>query len=48
MRFRNRAVHLYTEVDEQEVYDIIQNQLGDFRKYIAQITGYLLDSRDQM
>ncbi len=48
VRFRNRAVHLYTEVDEQEVYDIIQNHLGDFRKYIAQITGHLLDTRDQM
>ncbi len=47
VRFRNRAVHLYAEVDELEVYDIIQNNLGDFRKYIAQIARYLLESPDQ-
>lgn len=35
--FRNRAVHLYDEVDAEEVYDIIENDLGDFEVFIAAV-----------
>jgi uncharacterized protein YutE (UPF0331/DUF86 family) len=37
--FRNRVVHLYWEVDDAMVYQIVQENLGDFETYI----GYVLD-----
>ena len=36
-RFRNRLVHLYWDVDIDEVWKIIQTRLDDFEKYISQI-----------
>lgn len=30
VRFRNRAVHLYAEIDAQEVWAILDQNLGDF------------------
>jgi uncharacterized protein YutE (UPF0331/DUF86 family) len=35
--FRNRAVHLYDEIDAEEVYAMIENDLGDFEVFIASI-----------
>ncbi len=40
-RFRNRIVHLYAEVAEDVVYDILQNHLGDFEAYLHAIGRYL-------
>lgn len=37
-KFRNRIVHIYWEIDEQFVYDILQNYLGDFERYIESIS----------
>lgn len=37
IRFRNRAVHMYDEIDEQEIYRIISEHLGDFQDYIDSI-----------
>ncbi len=37
--FRNRLVHLYWEVDERIVYQVLQENLGDFERYI----GYIVD-----
>ena len=39
--FRNILVHRYTEVDLRRVYDILQNRLDDFVKYIEYIESYL-------
>jgi len=36
-RFRNRLVHLYWEVDAEELFRILQSRLGDFEAYIAAI-----------
>jgi len=33
-RFRNRVVHLYHEVDDKDVYKILQTGLSDFRVFI--------------
>lgn len=42
-RFRNRVVHLYHEVDDKEVFKILQNDLDDFRAFIGAIVSrYLL------
>jgi uncharacterized protein YutE (UPF0331/DUF86 family) len=37
--YRNRVVHLYWEVDDATVYQIVREHLGDFQTYI----GYVLD-----
>ncbi len=41
VRFRNRVVHLYDTVDEDEVYNIIKNNLGDFERFISIIVDKL-------
>lgn len=42
-RFRNRAVHLYQEIDNNELYGILQDGLEDFRDFIKAIVDkYLL------
>ena len=40
-KFRNRIVHVYWEVDEDLVYDIIQNYLNDFELFIQAILKVL-------
>ncbi len=40
-KFRNRIVHIYWEVDEDLVYDIIQNYLNDFELFIQSILKVL-------
>jgi len=40
-RFRNRVVHLYDQVDNKEIYRIIQQNLSDFKKFIKDITNFL-------
>lgn len=34
----DRAVHLYEEIDSEEIWQILQNHLGDFDTFIAAIT----------
>ena len=36
--FRNRVVHGYQEVTAERIYEIARNELGDFEKYIRQIS----------
>ena len=40
-KFRNRIVHVYWEIDEDLVYDIIQNYLNDFELFIQSILKVL-------
>lgn len=40
-RFRNRIVHLYREMDLNEVHRIVSERLGDFSHYLAAIERYL-------
>lgn len=42
--FRNRVVHGYQEVAADRVYEIARNELGDFEKYIRQISTLLKSS----
>lgn len=39
--YRNRMVHLYDEVTEQELYTIIKSDLGDLRLFVKNIRDYL-------
>ena len=41
VRFRNRLVHLYWEVDDEIVYQILQNNLADFDRF-ARYIGALI------
>jgi uncharacterized protein YutE (UPF0331/DUF86 family) len=41
-RFRNRLVHLYWDIDIEQLYGIIQTRLGDFEKYIEEINRHIL------
>ena len=35
IRFRNVLVHLYADVDDERVYVILRDHLGDFRLFVA-------------
>jgi len=37
--FRNRAVHLYDEIDADEVYEILTERLGDFDDFVSAIAA---------
>lgn len=42
VKFRNRIVHLYQEVDDAQIYRILQEDLGDIRAFVeAIIVRYL-------
>ena len=43
-RFRNRVVHMYDSVNETEIYDILNNNLGDFRLFIKEIMELIAES----
>ncbi|MFC2167322.1 DUF86 domain-containing protein, partial [Acidobacteriota bacterium] len=40
-KFRNRIVHVYWEVDEDLIYDIIQSYLNDFELFTQSILKVL-------
>jgi len=42
VKFRNRAVHLYDEIDSPEVFDILQHHLSDIELFIGAIAGRYL------
>ncbi len=37
VRFRNRVVHLYDDVDKREIFDIIQKHLPDFQPFMQKV-----------
>jgi uncharacterized protein YutE (UPF0331/DUF86 family) len=39
--YRNRLVHLYHQVSEEELYEIIRSNLKDFRSFQEQILKYI-------
>ncbi len=40
-KFRNRLVHLYWEIDKNRLYEILQENLEDFRTFQEKITTHL-------
>jgi uncharacterized protein YutE (UPF0331/DUF86 family) len=40
-KFRNRLVHLYWEVDDVQVYDLLRSRLGDFKIFLDGLSEYL-------
>ena len=39
--YRNRLVHLYHQVTDEELYSIVQNNIVDLREFTKQINSYL-------
>jgi uncharacterized protein YutE (UPF0331/DUF86 family) len=39
--FRNRVVHLYWDVDDSVVYDIVQHNLSDFNTFVSHILSFV-------
>lgn len=42
-RFRNRLVHVYWEIDDRMVWDILHNNLSDIKDFIAYVKKYLFN-----
>jgi uncharacterized protein YutE (UPF0331/DUF86 family) len=40
-KFRNRLVHLYWEVKDKQVYEILQTRLDDFKKLLDALSNFL-------
>ncbi len=40
-KFRNRLVHLYWEVEDRLVYEILQTRLADFKKLLDALAKFL-------
>ena len=40
-KFRNRLVHIYWEVDDKQVFKIVQAELDDFVKFIKSVSLFL-------
>jgi uncharacterized protein YutE (UPF0331/DUF86 family) len=45
-KFRNRLVHLYWEIDKDNLYEIIQDNLEDFSIFQKNILAYLKDQKE--
>ncbi|MFP4656586.1 MAG: type VII toxin-antitoxin system HepT family RNase toxin [Candidatus Woesearchaeota archaeon] len=41
--FRNIIVHRYGEIDDDLVYDFLENELKDFEDFVSQITKFIRD-----
>jgi len=41
VKFRNLLVHLYWKVDQEQLYQILQTNLGDFDLFNEQVRKYL-------
>ncbi len=41
VRFRNRIVHFYQKIDEDELYKILQDDLPDFKTFVKDVTNHL-------
>ncbi len=39
--YRNRMVHLYHLINDEEIYSILQNDLEDIEEFVRQISRYL-------
>ena len=40
-RFRNLLVHLYREVDDSRVWEILQHDVGDLETYLSEVSRAL-------
>lgn len=41
VRFRNRLVHIYWDVDDEELYKILQTRLQDIRRFLKEFGAFI-------
>ena len=41
VKFRNRLVHLYWEVDDHQVLEILRKRLDDFKRFLDSMAKFL-------
>ncbi|NWG03129.1 MAG: DUF86 domain-containing protein [Syntrophaceae bacterium] len=41
VRFRNRFVHIYGDIDNIELYRILQTKLDDLRRFIREYRNFI-------
>ncbi len=41
VRFRNRLVHIYWDIDDMELYEIIQTNLQDIRRFLKEYGAFI-------
>ncbi|MDY6774282.1 MAG: DUF86 domain-containing protein [Candidatus Nanohaloarchaea archaeon] len=46
-RFRNLVVHRYTELDPEELQEIIDNNLDDLLRFVEAVEDYRAETREQ-
>ncbi|MCD5413951.1 MAG: DUF86 domain-containing protein [Clostridiales bacterium] len=39
--YRNRLVHLYHQITDEELHHIIKNDLRDLKRFVIEIKGFL-------
>ena len=44
-KFRNRLVHLYWKIDQDTIYDFLQNNLDDFKLFQQKVVDFLKKNR---
>ena len=47
-RYRNRMVHFYDEITDEELFDILTRELGDVEAILTAVTGWLADHPDRV
>ena len=45
-RFRNRLVHLYWEIDNETVYNILQGDLDDIDHFVSCICVFISEEKE--
>jgi len=40
-KFRNRLVHLYWEIDDKQVHEILRKRLDDFKTFLGNLSRFL-------
>ena len=40
-KFRNRLVHIYWEVEDQQLHEILETRLHDFKKFLDAMASFL-------
>jgi len=44
--YRNRMVHMYHMISDEELYDIITTELGDIKEFVSEIKKYIGSAHD--
>ena len=45
-QFRNKLVHIYWEIDDALVYDILQNNLMDIEEFLKIVLKYISEQKE--